>query len=186
MQYSVKNWKRFQHFKDRRPLWIKLYREILDSRDINRISDGAFRVLVCCWLLASEDVTKRGLLPSIEDMAFRLRIEELKLISALEELKDFIFCVDINPISNGYQDDALEERRGEKRKRREEESREEALPVSQATVSGSPKSELNDPDLAATFTRLSMSLGMPEMAIDYTERMEELNRQKLVITGGVS
>jgi hypothetical protein len=38
MTYRVKDWTKFQHFKDRRPPWIKLYRDILDNRDIAMIS----------------------------------------------------------------------------------------------------------------------------------------------------
>ena len=42
----IKNWWKFQHYKDRRPSWIKLYEEILDDAiiqsltppDFNRIS----------------------------------------------------------------------------------------------------------------------------------------------------
>lgn len=30
----VRNWEKFQHYKDRRPLWIKSYVEILDDYDI--------------------------------------------------------------------------------------------------------------------------------------------------------
>lgn len=104
----VRNWQKFQHFKDRRPPWIKLYREILDQRDINLISDCSFRVLVGCWLLASEDETQQGLLPPIDDMAFRLRIEKKKLINALAELEPWLYRDDINVISERYQLDAPE------------------------------------------------------------------------------
>ncbi len=31
MNYRIKNWDKFQHFKNRRPPWIKLHREILDQ-----------------------------------------------------------------------------------------------------------------------------------------------------------
>jgi len=108
MSYRVKNWEKFQHFKDRRPPWIKLYREILDQRDISLISDCAYRVLVGCWLLASEDDTQQGLLPSVEDIAFRLRIDKSKIIKVLPELAPWLYQDDINPISGRYQDDAPE------------------------------------------------------------------------------
>jgi hypothetical protein len=99
----VKNWQKFQHFKDRRPPWIKLYREILEQRDISLISDCSFRILVGCWLLASEDETQQGVLPSIEDIAFRLRIDKAKIIKALPELEPWLYQDDINPISPRYQ-----------------------------------------------------------------------------------
>jgi hypothetical protein len=114
-QYRIKNWHEFQHFKDRNPLWIKLYRKILDQRDIMTLSAEYFRLLVCLWLLASEDKDKQGRLPSLEDMAWRLKMEPSSLYDAISHLDNFV-------ISDGYQDDALEKRREEteKEKRREE------------------------------------------------------------------
>lgn len=99
MTYRVKDWTKFQHFKDRRPPWIKLYRDILDNRDIAMISDRCFRVLIGCWLLASEDKTREGLLPCAEDIAFRLRIEKTSVIECLDALCDFVYQDDINQAS---------------------------------------------------------------------------------------
>jgi hypothetical protein len=114
---KIKDWQKFQHFKDRRPLWIKLYRDILDKHDISLISDFAFRVLVGCWLLASEDEHKQGNLPDVESIAFRLRFPKSKIEKALQELEAFLIQDDINAISGVCQDDALEkEREREKEK----------------------------------------------------------------------
>jgi hypothetical protein len=100
----IKNWKKFQHFKDRRPPWIKLHREILEQRDINAISDKSFRVLVLLWLLASEDEDKNGNLPEMEDIAFRLRMKEKEITQSLQELGAWIDYSDIKEISDRYQD----------------------------------------------------------------------------------
>jgi len=105
---KVKNWSKLQHFKDRTPPWIKLYKNILDQRDINLISDCSFRVLIGLWLLASEDSEMEGNLPSIEDIAFRLRIEKVKLNKSLTELAPFLIQNDITVISEVYQLDSLE------------------------------------------------------------------------------
>ncbi len=105
---KIKNWKKFQHFKDRRPPWIKLHREILEQRDISLISDCSFRVLIGIWLLASEDEGLVGELPCIDDISFRLRIEKTKLISSLEELEPFLIHDDIDLISLRHQSDSLE------------------------------------------------------------------------------
>ena len=99
----IKNWSKFQHFKNRRPPWIKLHREILDQRDINEISDRSFRVLINLWLLASEDRELNGNLPSIEDIAFRTRISESDIINAIQELGSFVDHSDISVISERYQ-----------------------------------------------------------------------------------
>lgn len=101
---KIKNWKKFQHFKDRNPPWIKLHREVLYQRDINMISDCSFRLLINLWLLASEDETKEGILPSIEDIAWRLRLDEKKIVQSLQELTEWVEQDDINVISKRYQD----------------------------------------------------------------------------------
>ncbi len=105
---TVKNWHTFQHFKDRCPPWIKLHKSILDQRDINAISDGAFRVLVSCWLIASEDKEMKGRIESIDDIAFRMRVDKSKVDKALRELESFLIQDDIKTISDRYRDDAPE------------------------------------------------------------------------------
>lgn len=101
---KVKNWKKFQHFKDRCPPWIKLHREILDQRDIMMISACSFRLLTCLWLLASEDENKAGELPEIEDISFRLRMPVVEIIPLLQELLPWLEDSDISAISARYQD----------------------------------------------------------------------------------
>jgi hypothetical protein len=105
MTIKIKNWSKFQHFKDRRPPWIKLHRDILEQRDITLISDCSFRVLVGLWLLASEDEDMQGGLPDIDDISFRLRIDKSKVTKALSELEPWL---DINVTSDRYQSDAPE------------------------------------------------------------------------------
>jgi hypothetical protein len=102
---KIKNYNKFQHFKDRRPPWIKLHRELLDQRDINLISDRSFRVLIGLWLLASEDESMEGCLPEIPEISFRLRMPESDILKSFQELKHFIVDVDINVISERYQVD---------------------------------------------------------------------------------
>ena len=114
---KVKNWHEFQHFKDRRPPWIKLHRGILDQRDINAISDRSFRVLVGLWLLASEDKEMDGGLPPLEDIAFRLRLPGKVVSACIDELSSFLIQDDISAISPRYHSDEPET---EKRQRREE------------------------------------------------------------------
>jgi hypothetical protein len=101
---KIKNWSRFQHFKDRKPPWIKLHKEILERRDIMMLSDRNFKVLTCLWLLASEDDEMEGNLPSIADISFRLRISEEEIIQSLQDLECFLYQDDITEISDGYQD----------------------------------------------------------------------------------
>lgn len=50
---AVKDYERFQHYRDRRPVWIKLYAELLDNWDFLQLSDAARGQLMMFWLLAS-------------------------------------------------------------------------------------------------------------------------------------
>lgn len=51
--FSVKNFEKFQHYKDRSPPWIKLYNELLDDYDFGLLPDASKWHLVAIWLLAS-------------------------------------------------------------------------------------------------------------------------------------
>ena len=52
-KFRVKNWKRFQHYKDRAPPWIKFHNCTLDDYAFRALPDEAKAHLVCIWLLAS-------------------------------------------------------------------------------------------------------------------------------------
>ena len=112
---SIKNWNKFQHFKDRRPPWIKLYREILDDLEWHELEPKAAKVLVMLWLIASET---DGNLPEIKNLAFRLRMSEKDAMSCVDKLSHWLNQDDINVISERYQDDLPEtETETEKRQR---------------------------------------------------------------------
>lgn len=113
----IKNWKRFQHFRDRRPIWIKLYRDILDDLEWHELDPSSAKMLVMFWLVASED---EGRLPSVKELAFRLRSTEKQIESTVSRLSHYLEQDDINSISDGYQNDALEKRREEKEKEKKE------------------------------------------------------------------
>ena len=102
---QIKNWKKFQHFKDRKPPWVKLYRDVLDDLEWYELDPLASKVLVMCWLIASED---DGRLPSSKTLAFRLRMTEKQTIDCLNKLSHWLEQDDINAISKRYQDDSLE------------------------------------------------------------------------------
>jgi hypothetical protein len=56
--FSVKNFERFQHYKDRSPPWIKLYNELLDDYEFGRLPDASKMHLIAIWLLASRSENK--------------------------------------------------------------------------------------------------------------------------------
>jgi len=65
--------------------WIKLYHEILDDPKMGRLSDRLWRRTIEMFLLAGE-MNEDGLLPSLGDMAWRLRANEEELGGELEYL----------------------------------------------------------------------------------------------------
>jgi hypothetical protein len=113
----IKNWKRFQHFKDRRPLWIKLYRDLIDDIEWFKLDPLAAKTLITLWIIASES---EGELPCLETIAFRLRIKEKEVESIVYKLSHWLEFDDINSISENLKTDIPEKRREEKEKRREE------------------------------------------------------------------
>ncbi len=95
MPMRIKNWLRFQHFKDRKPPWIKLYREILDDLEWHRLSGDAAKSLVMIWLISSES---DGYIPDAKTLAFRLRTSERQIIGILNDLQDSGFIVDSDEV----------------------------------------------------------------------------------------
>ena len=122
MAYKVKDWSKFQHFKDRKPPWIKLYRDLLDDLEWHELDPLAAKALVAIWLIASEN---DGCLPDTKKLAFRLRLTEKQTISIVSQLSHWLIQDDITMISDRYQDDSLEK---EKETEIEKETEREARP----------------------------------------------------------
>ena len=51
---QVKNWEKFQHYKDRTPPWIKLHRDLLNDYNFSCLQDASKLHLMLIWLLASQ------------------------------------------------------------------------------------------------------------------------------------
>ena len=101
---KVKNWEKFQHFKDRKPPWIKLYRELLDDINWHELDPMCAKLLVNIWLIASEAVDKSGALPDIKTLAFRCRVSESVIKTTVSKLSHWLIQDDINVISHRHQD----------------------------------------------------------------------------------
>ena len=108
MTLRIKNWGEFQHFKDRAPPWIKLYKKLLDDKNWHELDADAAKCLISLWLLASET---EGDLPSTQEIAFRLRLSEKSIKSYVSKLShwliqdDIAVISDINLISSSNQND---------------------------------------------------------------------------------
>lgn len=113
MTARIKDWKKFQHYKNRRPPWIRLYRDILDDPDFYEMSGDDFKLLAMLWLIASEDPDLEGKLPASKTLAFRLRISGAKLGQALKRLNHWIIDDASNVLAGRKQDATPDQIRGE-------------------------------------------------------------------------
>jgi hypothetical protein len=115
MNYSIRNWREFQHFKDRRPPWIKVHHSLLDKRVWHELDGNDAKLLIMLWLIASEDDQLRGRLPSTGDLAFRLRMPEPEVEQLLIRLSYWLGRDDDDTISSQYHDDITPKRRVRRR-----------------------------------------------------------------------
>jgi hypothetical protein len=123
---KIKNWSKFQHFKDRKPPWVKLYRDVLDDLEWHELDPLASKVLVMCWLIASED---EGRLPNTKTLAFRLRMTEKQTLESINRLSHWLEQDDIDLISEQYQTDSLETERETEKEKRQNTQRGSRLPT---------------------------------------------------------
>jgi hypothetical protein len=105
MTYFIRDWREFQHFKDRRPPWIKLHRSLLDDLDWHELDASDAKSLVMLWLIASEDVKLLGKLPGTRELAFRLRITEPEVEQLLRRLSHWLERDHNEAISGRYRPD---------------------------------------------------------------------------------
>jgi hypothetical protein len=92
MSIRVKNWKDFQHYKDRSPPWIKLHKGLLDNYEYQCLPVASRALAPMIWLLASES-DDGSIDPDPKKIAFRLRMTEKEVIEALKPLIDAGFVI---------------------------------------------------------------------------------------------
>ena len=83
----VRNWSKFQHYKDRNPPWIKLHFELLSSEDWVVLDDASRVLAVACMLVASRNegfvrVDEKG----------RKYIQRVAYLNAAADFKPLIEC----------------------------------------------------------------------------------------------
>ena len=54
MKLTPRNWDDFQHYKERRPVWIKLHKNLLDDYEFHCLPVASKALAPLLWLLASE------------------------------------------------------------------------------------------------------------------------------------
>lgn len=79
MILTPKNWKSFQHYKERAPSWIKLHKGLMTDFEFVRLPVASRALAPVLWLLASE-YEGGAIDASLEKIAFRvhMRVEELQ------------------------------------------------------------------------------------------------------------
>lgn len=89
MRLRPKNWDSFQHYKDRRPAWIKLHHTLVEDKAFCSLKGEDGKYLVLLWLIASEDC---GYLPPNSELAWRLRMSEKQVEQLIARLQTwFVF-----------------------------------------------------------------------------------------------
>jgi hypothetical protein len=83
----VKNWTRYQHYKTRRPPWIKLHRELLENYGFHRLPIASKALAPLLWLLASES-EDGSIEHDITVIGFRVRMTETQINQGLQPLID--------------------------------------------------------------------------------------------------
>lgn len=88
---SIKNWEQFQHYKDRDPPWVKLYRDLLTSESWVLGSDLSRVVQIASVLLAPRYGNKIPLRFGLLKKVMSLDCEEEQFNSAVQHLCDANF-----------------------------------------------------------------------------------------------
>ncbi len=98
MTLKIKNWARYQSYKDRRPPWIRFHRTILDDFEFQSMTANSRALLPMLWLLACEDKDPKSgeINIGIDAVSFRLRQNKKVIDACLRELQacDFIECIE--------------------------------------------------------------------------------------------
>src|ERR1700730_5423161 len=102
MTLTPKNWKSFQHYKERTPSWIKLHKGLLTDFTFNRLPLASRALAPMLWLLASE-YDDGEITASMEEIAFRLHVTEKDLAGAITPLIDSGFFISSEPLADRYQ-----------------------------------------------------------------------------------
>lgn len=127
---SVKNWEKFQHYKDRSPPWIKLHRELLTSEAWVLGNDSSRLLQVASMLLAARYENRIPYRFDLIRKVASLDLTERQFDQAVEHLSQYDFLeiqgvtsdpdVSVQDASTMLAKCSSEERRGEKRRDRGE------------------------------------------------------------------
>lgn len=121
MKLKTKNWKEFQHYKDRCPPWIKLHRNILNDRKYMCLPTASKALAPLLWLLACE--SKDGSFDgSVSELEWRLRMPKKEIEFGLEALLEAGFFISDSSDASTVLADRLHGATPEERRKETEQS----------------------------------------------------------------
>lgn len=163
-----RNWKSFQHYKDRSPPWIKLHRDLLNDFDFARLPLASKALAPLLWLLASESEAGEINLSS-EALAFRLHVDSKTLEDGLKGLIDMGFFE--------LASDVLAERLQPAIPEREREAEREAETEARRAPVFSPSAWLQAKDVDETVARDFIALRKSKKAALTLTALEGIERE---------
>ena len=176
--------------------WIKFWIETLDDAKIGRLSDNLWRRFFECCLLAGE-LGMNGRLPEMENISWRLRVDEQTLISDFEQLSRYglLDYNGINPLDAYWFVVNFEKRQSklsgaarvaafrEREKKREYYEVGNELVTTRYTEEEEEEEKEEEEETPSEFSRLSAivsnAIGLPEFTPNprsWTEAIKTLNK----------
>jgi hypothetical protein len=168
VKIAPKNWKEFQHYKDRNPTWIKLHKKLLDDFKFQRLPLASRALAPMLWLLASEH--EDGVFDANPELiAFRIRANTEEVEAALSPLigKGFFSVVqfDSAPLAEAERVAIPETYKAEKE-----------TPISSASPPRRPKT---DPEETDGFKRFWDAWPKSPRKVDRFKCFEQWRKDKL-------
>lgn len=126
MKYQIKNWNKFQHYKDRNPPWIKLHESVLASADWVMLDNDGRVLAIASMLVAAKNDNQID-----TSEAGRAYMQRVAYLPSLPDFKPLIDCGFLVPHQDEMQADAstckrmLADARPEERRAETEQSKTE-------------------------------------------------------------
>jgi len=117
---KIRNWDKFQHYKDRNPPWIKLATDTFQNYEFSCLQDASKLLAICYWTLAAR--SKDGSAPAdLEWVKKQCGLGDFVNVKHLKELIDKGFIIDASNVLATCKQSARPEGEGEGEVEREAE-----------------------------------------------------------------
>ncbi len=175
--FAVKNFERFQHYRDRNPAWIKLYQTALHDYEMSLLTDSQRWHLWAIWLLAARVQNRVPMDPAWVRRAIGAtsavklsRFLDLGLIEIIQENQGKIPESARQMLEKSY---TREEKEEEKRERREETTAEVVARDNQAAAEILELKKIGlDQEGIDKILEARKTLGVTDLAVDLRRLLE--------------